>query len=59
VGFRPRSRVSTTHTGAQWTARPADSLELWADWRAAILAAVFSMWVERVRGFFGMEGRAP
>ena len=52
TGFKPKDRVHTSNSGAQWTARPTDSLRLWADWRAAILAAVPSMWVERGRGFF-------
>jgi len=107
VEFRQRSRVSPTHTGAQWTARPTNALRLWAeigarpswpqltpltrtglrsfwgvrkwrtrengeaavlstvlflrawtparlwaDWRAAILAAVPSRWVKRGRGLF-------
>ena len=47
-----RSQVSTTHTGAQWTARPTDSLRLWADWSAAILAAVPLRRVKFGRGFF-------
>ena len=28
AGFQPRSWVSTTHPGAQWTARPTNSLRL-------------------------------
>ena len=58
TGFKPKDRVHTSNSGAQWTARPTDSLRLWADWRAAILAAVSSRWVERAQGFFDREGRA-
>ena len=60
VELRLRSWVCTTHTGAQWTARPTDSLRLWADWRAAILAAVHTNdrdWLEVI--FEGVEAAGP